>query len=131
VFVLVGLMILLVTARYVAGLERARAGAAHSRVFEVSIDATGDVFVAGERVDEAGLRARVQAARRRDAALVASIAADEQAARGRVLHILGVLRQEWGRDDQRAAQRSGFLARTNRPSQAPAAAEVSSASNTS
>jgi biopolymer transport protein ExbD len=99
--VLVLLVILMVTASYVAGLAipmqlpRAATGEAVSRLFEVSIDAQGGVFVGGERVDEAGLRARVRTARQRDAALVASISADEKAAHGRVLHIIDVLRQEW------------------------------------
>jgi len=99
--VLVLLVILMVTASYVAGLAipmqlpRAATGEAMNRLFEVSIDAQGGVFVGSERVDEAGLRARVRTARQRDAALVASISADEKAAHGRVLHIIDVLRQEW------------------------------------
>jgi biopolymer transport protein ExbD len=99
--VLVLLVILMVTASYVAGLAipmelpKAATGEATNRLFEVSIDAQGGVFVGQERVDEAGLRARVRTARQRDAALVASISADEKAAHGRVLHIIDVLRQEW------------------------------------
>jgi biopolymer transport protein ExbD len=99
--VLVLLVILMVTASYVAGLAipmelpRAVTGEASSRLFEVSIDAAGGIFVGSERVDEAGLRARVRTARQRDAALVASISADERAAHGRVLHVIDVLRQEW------------------------------------
>jgi biopolymer transport protein ExbD len=99
--VLVLLVILMVTASYAAGLAipmelpRAVTGEATSRLFEVSIDAAGSVWVAGERVDEQGLRARVRIARQRDAALVASISADQRASHGRVLHVIDVLRQEW------------------------------------
>jgi biopolymer transport protein ExbD len=99
--VLVLLVILMVTASYVAGLAipmelpRAASGEAAPRTFSVSIDAHGAVFVDAERVDEAGLRARVQRARQRDAALVASIAADGRASHAQVLRVVDVLRQEW------------------------------------
>ena len=85
--VLVLLVILMVTASYVASqaipleLPRAATGEGAARLVAVSIDASGRIFVDAERVDEAGLRARVRSARERDPELTASIAAEVQCTR--------------------------------------------------
>ena len=97
---LVLLIILMITASYVASkaipLELPKGATAESTpvTLSVSIDKDGKTFLDASPIDDAGLRARVRAARAADPETRAVIAADGRAAHAHVVHVMDLLRRE-------------------------------------
>jgi len=97
---LVLLVILMVTASYVVSraipmeLPKGATGEGTPTTLSVSIDKDGKTFLDAAPIDDAGLRARVRAARAADPETRAVIAADGRAAHRNVVHVMDLLRRE-------------------------------------
>ena len=97
---LVLLVILMVTASYVASkaipLELPKGATAETTpvTLSVSIDKQGKTYLDAAPIDDAGLRAKVRAARAADPETRAVIAADGRAAHSHVVHVMDLLRRE-------------------------------------
>ena len=97
---LVLLVILMVTASYVASksipLDLPKGATAETTpvTLSVSIDKDGKTYLDAAPVDDAGLRAKVKAARAADPETRAVIAADGRAAHAKVVHVMDLLRRE-------------------------------------
>ncbi len=75
-------------------LPEASTGESTGSTLVLSLDAEGQWFLDGDRVQEGALRASVREARRNDATVRAVIAADESVAHGRVIELVDLLREE-------------------------------------
>jgi len=97
---LVLLIILMITASYVASkaipLDLPKGATAETTpvTLSVSIDKDGKTYLEAARIDDAGLRAKVRAARAADPETRAVIAADGRAAHAKVVHVMDLLRRE-------------------------------------
>ena len=97
---LVLLIILMITASYVAAkaipLDLPKGATAETTpvTLSVSIDKDGKTFLEAAPIDDAGLRAKVRAARAADPETRAVIAADGRAAHAHVVHVMDLLRRE-------------------------------------
>jgi len=97
---LVLLIILMITASYVAAkaipLDLPKGATAETTpvTLSVSIDKDGKTFLEAAPIDDAGLRAKVRAARAADPETRAVIAADGRAAHKHVVHVMDLLRRE-------------------------------------
>src|SRR6478609_840884 len=94
------LLILMITASYVASkaipLDLPKGATAETTpvTLSVSIDKDGKTFLEAAPIDDAGLRAKVRAARAADPETRAVIAADGRAAHKHVVHVMDLLRRE-------------------------------------
>ena len=97
---LVLLVILMVTASYVASktipldLPKGATAETTPTTLSVSIDKDGKTYLDAAPIDDAGLRAKVRAARASDPETRAVIAADGRAAHSHVVHVMDLLRRE-------------------------------------
>jgi biopolymer transport protein ExbD len=97
---LVLLIVLMITASYVASksipLDLPKGATAETTpvTLSVSIDKDGKTFLETTPIDDAGLRAKVRAARAADPETRAVIAADGRAAHAHVVHVMDLLRRE-------------------------------------
>jgi biopolymer transport protein ExbB len=97
---LVLLIILMITASYVASkaipLDLPKGATAETTpvTLSVSIDKDGKTYLEAAPIDDAGLRAKVRAARASDPETRAVIAADGRAAHSHVVHVMDLLRRE-------------------------------------
>ena len=97
---LVLLIILMITASYVASkaipLDLPKGATAETTpvTLSVSIDKDGKTYLEAAPIDDAGLRAKVRAARAADPETRAVIAADGRAAHAHVVHVMDLLRRE-------------------------------------
>ena len=97
---LVLLIILMITASYVASkaipLDLPKGATAETTpvTLSVSIDKDGKTYLEAAPIDDAGLRAKVRAARAADPETRAVIAADGRAAHSHVVHVMDLLRRE-------------------------------------
>jgi biopolymer transport protein ExbD len=97
---LVLLIILMITASYVAAkaipLDLPKGATAETTpvTLSVSIDKDGKTFLEAAPIDDAGLRAKVRAARAADPETRAVIAADGRARHAQVVKVIDLLRQE-------------------------------------
>jgi biopolymer transport protein ExbD len=97
---LVLLIILMITASYVASkaipLDLPKGASAETTpvTLSVSIDKDGKTYLEAAPIDDAGLRAKVRAARAADPDTRAVIAADGRAAHAQVVHVMDLLRRE-------------------------------------
>ena len=97
---LVLLVILMITASYVASkaipLDLPKGATAETTpvTLSVSIDKDGKTYLEAAPIDDAGLRAKVRAARASDPETRAVIAADGRAAHSHVVHVMDLLRRE-------------------------------------
>ena len=97
---LVLLIILMITASYVAAkaipLDLPKGATAETTpvTLSVSIDKDGKTFLEAAPIDDAGLRAKVRAARAADPETRAVIAADGRASHAQVVRVIDLLRRE-------------------------------------
>ena len=90
----------MITASYVASkaipLDLPKGATAETTpvTLSVSIDKDGKMYLEAAPIDDAGLRAKVRAARAADPETRAVIAADGRAAHARVVHVMDLLRRE-------------------------------------
>ncbi len=97
---LVLLIIFMVTATYIVAqsipvdLPKAGTGEDVVTTFAVTITTKGELYLDGAKTDEAGLRAKIQAAKAENDDLRIIIAADKTVSHGSVVRIIDIVRKE-------------------------------------
>jgi biopolymer transport protein ExbD len=97
---LVLLIIFMVTATYIVAqsipvdLPEAGTGEDVVTTFAITITPDGQLFLDGEKKDEAGIRAKIRKARVHNEDVRVVIAADKVVTHGRVVHIIDLIRKE-------------------------------------
>jgi biopolymer transport protein ExbD len=97
---LVLLIIFMVTATYIVAqsipvdLPEAGTGEDVVTTFAITITPDGQLFLDGEKKDEAGIRAKIRKTREHNEDVRVVIAADKVVTHGRVVHIIDLIRKE-------------------------------------
>jgi biopolymer transport protein ExbD len=97
---LVLLIIFMVTATYIVAqsipvdLPEAGTGEDVVTTFAITITPDGQLFLDGEKKDEAGIRVKIRKAREHNEDVRVVIAADKVVTHGRVVHIIDLIRKE-------------------------------------
>lgn len=97
---LVLLIIFMVTATYIVAqsipvdLPEAGTGEDVVTTFAITITPDGQLFLDGEKKDEAGIRVKIRKAREHNEDVRVVIAADKVVTHGRVVHVIDLIRKE-------------------------------------